>query len=128
MTSAASKTGAAICRHLLDSNASVLGLDTVALQEGLGLLEEEASFLFVEYEAHAAPSGAEIAHAAEQHFKSDRIDWLINVVDEKQDPYGMSSPTGQILTVMEGKRTGLVLNVVGGKVGKGAYQGTMLVC
>jgi hypothetical protein len=52
---------------------------------------------------------------------------LINVIDEKHDPDSISQPMGQILTVMEGKRTGLVLNVLGGSVEKGAPQQTMLV-
>lgn len=127
MTSAASRTGAAICRQLLNSNASVLGLDTTSLQEELGFGKEGSSFLFIEYEAQAAPSGTDVAHTAQQHFKSERIDWLINVIDEKHDPDGISQPMGQILTVMEGKRTGLVLNVLGGSVEKGASQQTMLV-
>ena len=73
MTSAVSKTGAAICREFLNNNASVLGIDSVALQEELGFLKAE-SFLFIEYEPRAVPSGAEIANAAHEHFKSDHID------------------------------------------------------
>jgi hypothetical protein len=53
---------------------------------------------------------------------------LINAVDEGEDPERTSPPTGQILAVMEGKRSGLVLNVVGGSVDKGAPEETMLVC
>lgn len=128
MTSAASKTGAAICRELLNSNANVLGIDSVSLREELGFLKEESSFIFMECKSNAAPSGAEVANTAHEHFKLDRIDWLINIVDEVENPERTSPPTGQILAVMEGKRSGLVLNVVGGSVDKGAPEETMLVC
>jgi len=128
VTSAASKTGAAICREFLNSNASVLGLDTVSLREELDSLKETSSFLFIEYGPHAVPSGAEVASAAKEQFKADRIDWLINVVDERQDPEENPQHVRQILSVMEEKRIGLALNVVGGGVDKGTPQETMLVC
>ncbi|PMD32733.1 hypothetical protein L207DRAFT_571990 [Hyaloscypha variabilis F] len=127
VTSTASKTGAAICRESLNSNASVLGIDTVPLQEESSFLKESSSFLFIEYGPHAVPSGAEFATAAKEQFKTDRIDWLINVIDEKHDPEENAQPVGQLLSVMEGKRTGLALNVVGGGVDQGALQETMFI-
>ncbi|KAE9382088.1 hypothetical protein N431DRAFT_476783 [Stipitochalara longipes BDJ] len=127
VTSAASKTGAAICREFLNSNASVLGIDTVSFQGEFGFLKEASSFLFLEYGSHAVPSGAEVANAAKEQFKSDRIDWLINIVDEKQNSEENPQPVGQVLSVMEEKRTGMALNVVGGRVRKGALQETMLI-
>ena len=127
MTLAASKTGAAICREFLNSNASVLGLDTVSLREELDLPKDDPSFLFLEYGPQTVPSGAEVASAAKERFKEDCIDWLINVVDETQDPDENPQPVGEILSVMEEKRVGLALNVVGGGVEKGAPQETMLV-
>jgi hypothetical protein len=124
--SAASRTGAAICRELLSRNASVLGIDSVPLQKE-GPFNGDSSFLFVRYEANAVPSGSEVVQVAQEIFKSERIDWLINVVEETEDPKGILQPTGRILAVMEERRSGLLLNVLGGSLKKGAPQQTMLV-
>jgi hypothetical protein len=53
---------------------------------------------------------------------------LINAVGERHDLEENSQPIAQLLSVMEGKRTGLALNLVGGGVDQGALQETMLIC
>ncbi len=124
--SAASPTGTAICRELLNNKIFVLGLD-VASRQREELFKGESSFKLVEYEASGVPSGVEVAQAAMSLSKSNRIDWLINIIDDTRNPGESPHPTRQILAIMEERRNGLLLNVVGESINKGAPQEIMLV-
>jgi NAD(P)-dependent dehydrogenase (short-subunit alcohol dehydrogenase family) len=108
ITSASSSLGAAICRSLLNSNALVLGLDTVPAHDTTSA-SGGSHFQFLQYdEKKGLGDGNEILEKLRSVFLKDEVAFWIDVVGELR--------IGGLKEVVEGmseRGEGLVLSVVG---------------
>jgi len=108
VTSAASPTGAAICRELLNSNANVLGVDNVPAHKTTSF-SKGSHFQFLRCEGNSVLDGPELVEYAKKVYMRDNIDFLIDVLGETSVGSGFLEP---VIEIMQDQGGGMVLGVV----------------
>ncbi|KXT12522.1 hypothetical protein AC579_10362 [Pseudocercospora musae] len=109
VTAASSPLGVRVCKSLLKANAMVLGIDNATrdstLNAGLG-----THFQFEELDIGAKDSAGKVVSAAKEKFGLERVDLLVNIVDERQhDVSEFERLTEVVVEVMRGQGKGSVI-------------------
>lgn len=112
MTSAASPTGAAICRELLNSNANVLGIDSIPAHQTTNA-QLGSHFQFFKYSQGSSHEGKDIIEHAKEMYTRDNIDFLIDVITGETED-SVVEIIRELVNVMQTQGEGLVLNVLAG--------------
>ena len=108
ITSASSSLGAAICRSLLNSNALVLGLDTVPAHKTTSA-SGGSHFQFLQYDGKKGlGDGNDILEKLRSVFLKDEVDFWIDVAGELR-----IGGLKEVVNGMSERGDGLVLSVVG---------------
>lgn len=114
VTSASTPLGVIICKTLLKANALVLGIDSRpkddSLNAGLG-----THFQFAKCNVNDERAPERIVEAAKEGFAVERIDVLVNVVEEaKENELNGMKRLGEVVRrVMEQEGKGSIVNVLG---------------
>jgi NAD(P)-dependent dehydrogenase (short-subunit alcohol dehydrogenase family) len=112
ITSASSSLGAAICRSLLNSNALVLGLDTVPAHKTTSA-SGGSHFQFLQYDAKKGlEDGRVILEKLRSVYLKDGVDLWIDVVGEGKGELEIGG-LNEVIEGMSEREEGLVLSVVG---------------
>lgn len=108
VTSASSEQGAAICRELLNSNANVLGIDSVPAHKSTET-SRASHFQFFQYDVKKSPTGRDaLDHAAKMYMKDD-VDYFVDAVGaDAADPTDLRK---EVLAVFKERGNGLVVTV-----------------
>ena len=117
VTSASTPLGVIICKTLLKANALVLGVDNKpkdkSLNAGLG-----THFQFESCDLEEEDVSERIIEAARKKFGGvERIDGLVNIIEEEDDLEGLRRLSDAVGEVMDKERKGSIVNVLGGSDG-----------
>lgn len=110
VTSASSEQGAAICRELLNSNAFVLGVDSVPAHKSTET-SRASHFQFFQYDAGKGASGMKVLEYANMVYMKDEVHYFVDVV--KDGKAGTEDVRERVVKVMTEQGQGMVVFVGG---------------